>query len=92
VSPHISEDGLVVAFNSNRPGGAGLLDIYIARRAADTVPFDPPVAVTELNTNGTDAFPWLSGDGCRLYFMRVSERARRSLQRRTVAPSTSRRG
>ena len=38
----ISKDGLSFYFNSNRPGGLGLIDIYVSRRASIHDPWGPP--------------------------------------------------
>jgi hypothetical protein len=71
--PVLSPDGLRIYFASDRPSGAGLLDIYTATRAVVTGAFAAPQRVAELSTASNDAPTWLSPDGCRLYF--VSDRA-----------------
>ena len=65
-----SEDGRTLVFASDRPGGKGGIDLYITSRATASGPFDPPQPIAELNTPGTESSPWLSADGCRLYFLR----------------------
>jgi hypothetical protein len=69
--PLISADALTLYFASDRPGGLGLLDIYVAKRATPTSPFDDPVLVTELSTAANDLPSWLSSDGCELWLSRV---------------------
>lgn len=69
--PLISADALTLYFASDRPGGLGLLDIYVAKRATPTSAFDDPVLVTELNTAVNDLPSWLSSDGCELWLSRL---------------------
>jgi WD40-like Beta Propeller Repeat len=66
-SPVISDDGLVLYFGSERAGGSGSRDIWIARRASPTEAFGTPTNVAELNTDSDDIPTWLSADQCRLY-------------------------
>jgi Tol biopolymer transport system component len=66
--PQPSEDGLTVIFASNRPGGQGNDDLWIAHRASDTALWDSPAPLTELNSASTDQPGWLSADGCRIWF------------------------
>ena len=66
--PIVSADGLTMFFSSDRPGGAGSLDIWTATRSSPSTPFGSVTNVTELNTSEF-AFPdWISPDGCRIYF------------------------
>jgi hypothetical protein len=51
-SPAISLDGLTLWFASNRSGGAGGMDIWVATRADRNSDFTTPEAVTALNTSG----------------------------------------
>jgi hypothetical protein len=66
--PQPSEDGLTVLLASNRDGGQGSYDLYLARRDASTAPFAAPAPLAELNTAHVEQAGWLSGDGCRIYF------------------------
>ena len=66
--PQPSEDGLTILFSSDREGGMGSIDLYLARRASVSVPFEPPVPLTELNTATAEQAGWLSADGCRIWF------------------------
>jgi len=71
--PSLSPDGRELYFISNRPGGAGLADIYMSRRirANGGYVWDTPVALTTLNTSGIDAAPnYFAGEHGRpqLYF------------------------
>jgi Tol biopolymer transport system component len=66
--PQPSEDGLTVIFASDRAGGQGKDDLWIARRAIDTALWGSPEPLTELNSATTDHPGWLSADGCRIWF------------------------
>ena len=66
--PQPSEDGLTILFASDRDGGTGKMDLWIARRGSVTAPFGTPSALTELNSPNVDQAGWLSADGCRIWF------------------------
>jgi WD40-like Beta Propeller Repeat len=66
--PQPSEDGLTVVFASDRPGGLGKTDLWLARRTSVSKPFDAPTPMTELNTPNVESAGWLSADGCRIWF------------------------
>ena len=56
-------------FSSGRPGGLGLLDIYVSELESDKKgDFGSPSPVPELNTTSTDYQPALSKDGLELFF------------------------
>ena len=68
--PSISADGLILVFNSNRPGGLGGHDLWVATRRTTSSPFDPAVNLgPKVNSDDDDAKPYLSPDGSALYFM-----------------------
>jgi hypothetical protein len=65
----ISKDGLSLYFNSTRPGGKGLLDIYVSHRASVDQPWGPPVNLgPNINTAGNDQTSFISADEHSLYF------------------------
>jgi len=67
--PAISKDGLSLYFWSDRLGGAGGQDIWVARRASPDAPWDPPSNLgPPINTAGTDGIPSLSRDGHWMFF------------------------
>jgi hypothetical protein len=67
--PTLSHDGLALYFASNRTGGAGGNDLWVARRACDNCPWQAPVNLgTAINTASVEAGPSLSGDGHLLFF------------------------
>lgn len=73
--PGISADGLEIFFSSERPGGAGELDLWRATRPSRDQPFGPPENVAELNTVNDEVYPRLSADGSILYFNYDTETA-----------------
>lgn len=57
VHPHISEDGTVLYFASNKPGGFGGMDLYVVTRVGGT--WGKPVNLGEnINTADDDVFPY----------------------------------
>jgi hypothetical protein len=63
-SPAISRDGRVLYFGSDRPGGFGGIDIWVARRASVRHPWGVPMNLgPHINTHVNDWFPNLSRDG-----------------------------
>lgn len=66
--PQPSEDGLTVLFASDRPGGLGATDLWMAKRPSVSVPFGAPAPITELNSANTESAGWLSADRCRIWF------------------------
>jgi hypothetical protein len=65
----LSDDGLTIYFGSDRSGGKGDSDIYVAHRQTRDAKFDKASVrvVGELNSEKWDVPGWLSPDGCRLY-------------------------
>jgi len=68
--PVISPDQLTLFFSSNRVGGAGNSDIWMARRTSVATGFDAPVNLFSLNSTVVDAASWVSPDGCVIYLTR----------------------
>jgi Tol biopolymer transport system component len=66
--PMIAEDGLTIVLASERSGGKGKRDLWMARRTSTALPFGPPQAIAEVNSSANEFGGWLSNDGCRLYF------------------------
>jgi len=68
-SPSISEDGLSLYFNSNRPRGQGLMDVWVTKRKTKSDPWGEPVNLgPPVNSMGWEANPDISRDGSTLYF------------------------
>ena len=81
----LSADALTLYFSSDRPGGAGDNDLWVASRPDRDSPFDPPENLSAVNDARSDTNPALSSDGRELFFSstRASGPWRRS--RRTRA-------
>ena len=68
-NPHVTYDGLLLLFVSNRPGGFGAKDIWIARRVSITDPWEQAVNLGPMvNTSADDDVTFISPDGSTLYF------------------------
>jgi hypothetical protein len=66
--PSLSEDRLLLCFNSKRDEGEGAEDIWCTSRAAVTAPWQPPTPLTDLNTERRETGIALSLDGLTLWF------------------------
>lgn len=71
--PMLARGGTMIVFFSDRGGGAGGSDLYLATRAATGMPFDPPVRIAEVDTAAAEEDPWLSEDGHLLIFTRAGD-------------------
>ncbi len=70
LEPDISADGLELYFESRRPGGSGLADIWVTKRATKDDDWGAPVNLGPLiNTSDGDGEPSISLDGLELYFV-----------------------
>jgi hypothetical protein len=68
-SAELSKDELSLYFGSNRPGGEGSQDIWVARRASEDDPWGVPVNVgPNVNTPLVESGAHLSRDGHLLFF------------------------
>ena len=66
--PTLSKDELTIIFSSDRKGGYGGNDLWMATRTSKNMPFGHPVNLGPLiNTKGDEVFPFLRGDTA-LYF------------------------
>jgi hypothetical protein len=67
--PWMTPDGLELYFSSNRPGGYGAADIWVARRITPNDPWEEPVNLGPVvNSPVDDCGPCLSPDGLVLFF------------------------
>jgi hypothetical protein len=67
--PYITPDGLTQYFASDRPGGVGQRDIWVATRPTLLAPWGTPVNLgAPVNTTAIEDDPFLSPDGLSLYF------------------------
>lgn len=62
-TPAFSEDGEVLYFSSNRPGGYGGIDLYSATKLANGDFGNPKNLGPNINTPGNELFPRPMGDG-----------------------------
>lgn len=67
-TPELSPDGLTMWLVSNRPGGAGGEDIWIATRPDRGAPWTTPTSVGELNTPDVERGPSLFLGGLAMLF------------------------
>ena len=67
--PNITPDGLALFFASDRPGGLGQRDIWVATRPTLSALWGTPVNLgAPVNTTAIEDDPFLSADGLSLYF------------------------
>lgn len=66
-APVLQAGGLVIWFASNRDGGVGDYDVWMATRSTEDDGFGEPVNVPEVGSDAIDWPTWVSSDGCRLY-------------------------
>ncbi|HEY8174126.1 MAG TPA: hypothetical protein VIF32_00410 [Gemmatimonadaceae bacterium] len=66
--PAISDDGLTFFFASNRPGGAGRMDLWYAERPSRDSGWSAPKNFGTLNTAGGEFSPMLAPDRHSLFF------------------------
>jgi Tol biopolymer transport system component len=67
--PSISTNGLEIYFYSNRPGGQGGNDVWVASRASIDAPWSTPVNLGPIvNTSASEQATDLSSDGQTLFF------------------------
>jgi Tol biopolymer transport system component len=70
-SLRLGPDGNELYFASNRSGGFGKADLYVAKRASRHQPWGPATNLgPRVNTDAFEAFPTPSADGTLLYFNR----------------------
>src|SRR5437899_4877507 len=62
--PNLSKDGLSLYFGSDRPGGLGSFDLWVARRACSDCPWETPENLGPVvNTAASETGPGQSIDG-----------------------------
>lgn len=67
-APWLSADERAIVFTSNRPGGAGMGDLWIATRASPADPFDSPQPLSDVNSVDDELAGALSADGQTIVF------------------------
>jgi hypothetical protein len=61
--PNVSADELVMYLASDRPGGPGNQDLWVARRPDRASPWDAPQLLTDLSTTASEGSPSVADDG-----------------------------
>lgn len=68
-APCLSADGLTLYFSSDRPGGYGRWDLWVAERSMPDGEWNDPVNLgPEVNTAAAEVMPTISADGLTLLF------------------------
>jgi Tol biopolymer transport system component len=67
-----SSDGLALYFHSNRPGGVGSFDLFVAVRPDRGSAFGTPTPILELGSVAVENSPWISTD--QRYMVFTSDR------------------
>jgi hypothetical protein len=68
-TPFLAPSGRSLYFFSERAGGAGGRDLYVATRASTSDVFGSVGALSNLNTPDREHLPWISADELTLYFV-----------------------
>jgi len=71
--PFVTDDELEIWFNSDRPGGAGGHDLYVARRSSISERFGAPERIAELSSDLDNIAATISPDGATLYFNHATQ-------------------
>ena len=66
-APFVTADGLRLFFVSDRPGGSGGLDVYVASRESLDAPFGSAASFASVNTDGDEGALTLSADGLTVH-------------------------
>jgi len=72
----LASDEITIIFPTDRAGGQGGIDLWIATRANASAAFGPATNLARVNSVGDDLDPHLTRDGRELYF--ASNRGGRS--------------
>ncbi len=79
-NPDVTEDGLMLFFDSARPGTSGERDIWMSNRVSIDDAWQPAQLLdAAINTRGWEGRPSISGNGLVIAFDRSHERVGRSL-------------
>lgn len=70
--PILNTRETVMYFTSDRPGGKGLADVWVSRRASKSDELGAPAHVPELSTDEPDSVTWVSDDECEVFLDRAS--------------------
>ena len=67
-SPSLTRDERLIVFASDRSGGAGGNDLWYATRSVAGGTFNAPAPMPVVNGADEEREPFISGDGCELFF------------------------
>jgi hypothetical protein len=67
-NPTLTGDLLEIYFTSNRDGGVGDGDVWVAKRTDPSAPFGTPALVDDVNTDSFETSSAISTDGLTLWF------------------------
>lgn len=70
--PVLNQSETVIYFSSNRAGGKGLADVWVARRNDKLSDFGTPKHVPEVSTDEPDQVTWVSDDDCEIFLDRAN--------------------
>jgi Tol biopolymer transport system component len=87
-TPELSADGLSLYFFSQRLGGTGNRDLYVATRSSTAAAFDTVRELTSINSPQRDDRPWVSPDELSVYFCSQRAALRDDLWRATRSART----
>jgi hypothetical protein len=66
--PYVDDAELTLVFESDRDGGAGGTDLYLATRPSLTSPWSAPVPIPGINTTADERDPCLVAAGLQLFY------------------------
>ena len=72
----LSPDELTVYFSSEREGGEGRLDMYVATRPTPSAPFGDPAPLPDVNTAEWEGWGSLTSDGLFIYATTIDSEGR----------------
>lgn len=87
--PTVTDDDLSLYFASDRDGGLGQRDLYLATRTSVVGAFAAPTNVAALNTPYDECCAYVMPDGLTLYYAREPQGADWQMFRATRTPTTS---
>ena len=67
-NPTLTGDLLEIYFTSNRDGGVGDGDVWVAKRTDPSAPFGTPALVDDVNTDSFETSSAISTDGLTLFY------------------------